>query len=87
MLLAFWPARSHLDRMDFAASILLGNILTVCFIWGCVQFHRHDYRAPWLAYAAFLFPLAFLSISVAITEGMPPQFDAIAPLQSAASSQ
>lgn len=64
--------------LDFAAAIFLGNVLVVCFVWGCVQFHRHDYKAPWLAYAAFLFPIAFLFLSLAITGELPPQFDALA---------
>ena len=60
------------------ASVLLANLLTLSFVWGCVQFHRHDYKAPWIAYAAFLFPLIFLIGGMIVTEGLPPQFDAIA---------
>jgi len=69
---------------DFAAAVFLGNILTVIFVWGCFQFHRHDYKAPWVAYAAFMFPLLFLLASVVVTEGLPPQFDALATRQSVA---
>lgn len=67
----------HMDFTDFAAAIALGNIGTLSFLWGCVQFHRHDYKAPWLAYAAFLFPLFFILASVIATEGLPPHFDAL----------
>lgn len=54
--------------LDFAAAVFLGNVLTACFVWAVVQFNRHDYRAPWLAYAAFLLPLGFALISVLLTE-------------------
>lgn len=70
--------------LDFAAAVFAGNILTVIFVWGCFQFHKHDYKAPWLAYAAFTFPLLFLLTSVVATEGLPPQFDALATPRSAA---
>lgn len=61
-----------------AGALFLANVLTLAFVWGCVQFHRHDYKAPWLAYAAFLMPLLYLAGSVIVTEGLPPQFDALA---------
>lgn len=64
--------------LDFAAAVFLANVLTVCFVWACVQFHRHDYKAPWLAYAAFMFPIVFLLLSLALTGELPPQFDALA---------
>jgi len=60
------------------ASVLLANLLTLSFVWGCVQFHRYDYKAPWIAYAAFLFPVFFLVAGFVATEGLPPQFDALA---------
>lgn len=63
---------------DIAAAVFLGNVLTVSFVWGCFQFHKHDYRASWLAYAAFAYPLIVLAAALIITEGLPPQFDAIA---------
>lgn len=64
---------------DTAVAVLLGNIGTLCFLWACVQFHRHDYKAPWLAYAAFLIPLAFILAVTISTEGLPPHLDALAP--------
>lgn len=67
-----------LRMLDFAASVFFGNVLTLSFVWACVQFHRHDYQAPWLAYAAFLMPLIYLASSIVLTEGLPPQFDGIA---------
>lgn len=61
-----------------AAAVFLANVLAVAFVWGCFQFHKHDYKAPWLAYAATLMPLAYMVIGLLLTEGLPPQFDAIA---------
>lgn len=66
-----------MGMFDVAASVMLGNLLTLCVVWAIVQFHRHDYKAPWLAYAAFMMPLLFLLASVVLTEGLPPQFDAL----------
>lgn len=63
---------------DFVAAFFAGNILTLAFVWGCVQFHRHDYKAPWLAYSAVLIPLLYMVAAVISTEGLPPQFDALA---------
>ena len=81
-------AKAHPVGMDtIAAYIFLGNLLTLAFVWGCVQFHRHDYKAPWLAYAATLMPLAYLLVSVVLTEGLPPQFDALEPRPIAALNQ
>lgn len=67
-----------MDFHAYVSAFFLGNVLTLAFVWGCVQFHRHDYRAPWLAYAALLMPLLYALGSVIVTEGLPPQFDAIA---------
>ena len=64
--------------LDTAAAVLFGNILTIIFAWSLIQFHRFDYKAPWLAYVAFLMPMAYLAISVLLTEGLPPHLDAIA---------
>jgi len=69
---------------EIVAAVFMGNTLTLIFVWGCVQFHRHDYKAPWIAYAAFVFPLLFLLGSVVSTEGLPPQFDALVTQQSVA---
>lgn len=69
--------------LDFAFAVFAGNLITLAFVWGCVQFHRHDYRAPWTAYVATLLPMLLLGLAIIVTEGLPPQFDAIAPRQSA----
>jgi len=48
------------------ADIFLGNILTLSVVWGFYQFHKHDYQAPWLAYAAFVFPIIYAMATWAI---------------------
>ncbi|WP_434286309.1 hypothetical protein [Celeribacter sp. SCSIO 80788] len=53
-----------MDLLDFAAAVLIGNLLTLCVVWGFQQFNKHDYKAPWLAYAAFLMPTLFIISSV-----------------------
>lgn len=63
---------------DLWADVFLGNVLTLSFLWGFVQFHRFDYKAPWLAYTAVLMPLGFFLLSVISTEPMPPWLDALA---------
>lgn len=63
---------------SLVSAFFLGNVLTLAFVWACVQFHRHDYKAPWVAYAAFLMPLLYLAGGIYLTEGLPPQFDALA---------
>ena len=70
---------------EFALAVFLGNTVTLCFVWGAVQFHRHDYKAPWTAYAAFAVPMLLVMLTIAVTEGLPPQFDALEPRQSVAS--
>lgn len=63
---------------DLAAAVFIGNALTLAFLWGCVQFHRHDYNASWLAYAAIAMPLAFMLLSVVSTEAIPPHLSELA---------
>ncbi len=65
--------------IDTALAIFFGNILSVCFVWGCFQFHKHDYRASWVAYAAFCFPLMAVLVTLIATGAAPPQFDALVP--------
>jgi hypothetical protein len=63
---------------QIAAAVFLGNVLTLSVVWAMVQFHRYDYRAPWLAYAALLMPVLILLGQVIVTEGLPPPFDVLA---------
>lgn len=60
-----------MEFSHYVTAVSLGNIMTLCVVWGAVQFHRHDYHAPWLAYAAFCLPLVLIAISVYLTEGLP----------------
>jgi hypothetical protein len=62
---------------QIAAAVFLGNVLTLSVVWAMVQFHRYDYRAPWLAYGAFLMPLGLLALAV-LTEGPSPLLAALA---------
>lgn len=62
---------------DIASAVFLGNVLTLCVVWGASQFRAHDTDAPWIAYAAFILPILFMAFSIVITEGLPPQFDAL----------
>lgn len=67
-----------MDLLQSAIAVMIGNILTLCFIWGMVQFHRHDYKAPWLAYAAVTFPLFFALVAWITVQGPPEMLSAIA---------
>lgn len=65
--------------LDTALAVTLGNVITLAFVWGCVQFHRHDFRAPWVAYAAFVFPVLLIMVTAYLTEALPPQIAASVP--------
>lgn len=67
-----------MNFLDLALAVFLGNAVTLAFAWSCSQFYRHDYKAPWLAYAAFLMPVLAVIGALLVTEGLPPQFDALA---------
>lgn len=73
-----------MDMDLIAAGVFLGNVMTLGVVWSVQQFNKHDFRAPWLAYGVFLVPVLFFLSVVVSTEGLPPQFDALAPQQSAA---
>ena len=77
------PNSQGMDMIDFAMAVFMGNAVTIAFAWGFHQFHKYDYKAPWVAYAAFLIPLFMLAASLYLTGEHPPQFDALAPQQSA----
>jgi hypothetical protein len=63
---------------ETAAAVFFGNLMTLSLVWAMVQFHRLDYRAPWLAYAAFVWPVAYFVISVYLTEAPSSPLDALA---------
>lgn len=62
--------------------VFLGNIMTLSVVWGCVQFHRHDINAPWLAYIATLLPTFLVVGHILTTEPLPPHLDAVSSLLS-----
>lgn len=66
--------------MYIVGQVFAGNVLTLCFFWSLWQFKKHDYKAPWLAYAAFIGPLVYFLASWLPTvpsENLPPLLDAI----------
>lgn len=66
--------------MFLVGQVFLGNVLTISFVWGLIQFQKHDYKAPWLAYAGVLIPAFYFVTSWFPTvpiEHLPPQFDAL----------
>lgn len=68
-----------MDDLATWAGVLLGNVLTLCIVWALVQFHRYNYKAPWLAYAAILTPLALLASEVVSTGVLTHQSAALTP--------
>ena len=48
-----------MDMFDIVAGVFGGVMLSAACIWGFIQFEKHDYRASWGAYAAFLMPIGF----------------------------
>lgn len=72
-----------MDFSDFVGAVLAANMVTALFIWGVMNLNKHDTDAPWVAYAAVIMPLIFVAASVILTEGLPPQFDALDSLLSA----
>jgi len=52
-----------LSFTDVALAVALGNVIAAAMLASLWQFHKHDYNAPWVAYAGFLMPLAFIMLS------------------------
>lgn len=48
-----------MDLSTITAGVFLGNLITLCVILGFSQVKKSDYRAPWWAYAAIIFPLLY----------------------------
>lgn len=53
--------------------------MTISVVWAFTQFQKHDYKAPWLVYAALMLPVIFFVIELSLTGELPPQLDALAP--------
>lgn len=71
---------------DLALAVFAGNAMTIWFGAGLWQFHKHDYRAPWWAYGAFMFPLLMVLSTLYLTEVLPRHSAEAAPLQSSATN-
>ena len=64
---------------ELIVAVFAGNVLTLAFGWSLFQFHKHDYKAPWSAYAWFFIPLLFAGSVFFVTGELPPWLDAVAP--------
>lgn len=53
------------------SAIFVGNVMTFSVIWAMGQFRRKDEKAPGLAYAAFLLPLALFVSFLVTSQGWP----------------
>lgn len=73
--------------IDLAFAVFFGNAITIWFGAGLWQFHRHDYKAPWWAYAACLFPLLIVPSTLYLTEVLPRNSAEAAPQPVVAQSQ
>jgi hypothetical protein len=59
--------------LQIVGAIFLGNVLTLCVVWGFNQFQKPEREIPWLAYAAFLIPI-FIALTGLISSGaLQPQ--------------
>lgn len=63
---------------QIASAVFLGNVMTGSVLWAAIQFHRHDYRASWWAYVAFLLPLAVAAADLWLSGERPPFLAALA---------
>lgn len=59
--------------LDLALAVTTGNIITLCFVWGATQLFKHDTEASYPAFAAFIFPLIAIAISIYLIEAQPLQ--------------
>lgn len=56
--------------MDIAAGVLIGNLLTVWFVWGAYHFtKRHEENVPWSAYGSIFVPLGIAGLSALAASG------------------
>lgn len=61
-----------MTMMDIAAGVLIGNLLTVSFVWGAYHFKDRDENdVPWIAYGSVLVPLGIAALSL-IAAGASP---------------
>jgi len=67
-----------MSMSEIASAVFIGNLMTASLVYAVVQFHRHDYRAPWMAYVAFLLPIIVAVIDFWLSGARPPILGALA---------
>lgn len=63
-----------MDIHDIIAAITAANLLTALALWGLFQFSKvkEVHEASWLAIGAVLLPLAYVLVTLTVTQ--PPPF-------------
>jgi len=62
----------RMTLMDIAGGVLVGNLLTVWFVWGVYHFaKRTEEDVPWIAYGSVLAPLGIAILSLIGAGAMP----------------
>lgn len=56
-----------MNFLDYVAATFCGNVLAIGFVWAIIQFHKHDDKAPFAAYAAVIFPLSLSLIQLILS--------------------
>lgn len=66
-----------MDILDFAAAVLIGNLLTVSFVWGIMNSAKAKdmHGESWLVLAALGMPLIFLILSLLASGASTPLLD------------
>lgn len=66
-------------NFELLAAVLLGNGLTVMFIYGAIRFTQDEKRGSWSWYhwGCIAFPLVMFLISLYLTAPPPPFLDVI----------
>lgn len=66
-----------MDILDFAAAVLIGNLMTVSFVWGIMNSAKaKDTRGEsWLTLSALGFPLIFVILSLLASGASTPLLD------------
>ncbi len=62
-----------MDIIYTAVAVMLGNILTVIFLWGCYQLYRNEEKAGYLVYSAIAWPAFFAAGALYLTGPSQPE--------------
>lgn len=58
--------------MTLAAAVMIGNMLTVWFVWGAYHaWKRAEEDIPWSAYGAMIVPLGIAVLSLLAAGALP----------------